>query len=57
MVLFIKTIFAVNPDKIREMRPIIRARKELVVDLQHAIANHISRVGVSSINGDDNDSF
>ncbi|MBQ9292323.1 MAG: hypothetical protein IJ211_03535 [Campylobacter sp.] len=57
LVLFIKTIFAVNPDKIREMRPIIRARKELVVDLQHAIANHISRVGVSSINGDDNDSF
>lgn len=57
LVLFIKSIFAVNPDKIREMRPIIRARKELVVDLQHAIANHISRVGVSSINGDDNDSF
>ena len=57
LILFIKTIFAVNPDKIRKMTPIIRARKELVVDLQHAIANHISRVGVSSINGDDNDSF
>ncbi|MEY4505091.1 MAG: hypothetical protein RL154_1388, partial [Pseudomonadota bacterium] len=40
---------AVNPAKVKEMTPIIRARKELVTDLQHAIANHISRIGISSI--------
>jgi hypothetical protein len=49
LVFFIKNIFAVNPNKIKEMTPIIRARKELVTDLQHAIANHISRIGISSI--------
>jgi hypothetical protein len=54
---FIKNIFAVNPKNVREMTPIIRARKEFVTDLQHAIANHISRIGISSIDGDDNDRF
>lgn len=49
LVFFIKNIFAVNPEKIKELTPIIRARKELVTDLQHAIANHISRIGISSV--------
>ena len=49
LALFIRNIFAVNPIKIREMTPIIKARKELVTDLQHAIASHISRIGISSI--------
>lgn len=49
LVFFIKNIFAVNPNKIKEMTPIVRARKELVTDLQHDIANHISRIGISSI--------
>ncbi len=57
LVFFIKNIFAVNPLKVKEMTPIIRARKELVTDLQHAIANHISRIGISSIDGDENDRF
>jgi len=46
---FIKNIFAVNPDKIKEITPMIRARKEFATDLQHAIANHISRIGISSL--------
>jgi len=49
LVFFIKNIFAVNPDKIKEITPMIRARKEFVTDLQHAIANHISRIGISSL--------
>ncbi len=46
---FIKNIFAVNPEKIKELTPMIRARKEFATDLQHAIANHISRIGISSL--------
>jgi len=46
---FIKNIFAVNPDKIKQLTPMIRARKEFATDLQHAIANHISRIGISSL--------
>ena len=46
---FIKNIFAVNPEKIKKLTPMIRARKEFATDLQHAIANHISRIGVSSL--------
>ena len=53
LVFFIKTIFSVNPKIVKEMTPIIRARKEFVNDLQHAIANHISRIGISSIDGFD----
>ncbi len=49
LVFFIKNIFAVNPDKIKQLTPMIRARKEFATDLQHAIANHISRIGVSSL--------
>ncbi|MCT7615077.1 hypothetical protein [Aliarcobacter butzleri] len=51
LALFTRNIFAVNPLKIKEIVPIIRARKEVVTDLQHAIANHISRIGISSIDG------
>lgn len=51
IVLLIKSIFAVNPKKVKKMNPIIRARKELVTDLQHAIASHVSRIGISSIDG------
>ena len=46
---FIRNIFAVNPEKIKELTPMIRARKEFATDLQHAIANHISRIGISSL--------
>lgn len=46
---FIKNIIAVNPEKIKGLTPIIRARKEFATDLQHAIANHISRIGISSM--------
>jgi len=46
---FVKNIFAVNPEKIKELQPILRARKEFATDLQHAIANHISRIGISSL--------
>lgn len=46
---FTRNIFAVNPEKVKEMTPIIKARKEFVTDLQHAIANHISRIGISSV--------
>ena len=46
---FIKNIFAVNPKKIKELTPMIRARKEFATDLQHSIANHISRIGISSL--------
>ncbi len=53
LALFTRNIFSVNPTKIKEMIPIIRARKELVTDLQHAIASHISRIGISSIDGFD----
>lgn len=49
LVFFMKHVFALNPEKVKEMTPIIRVRKELVTDLQHAIANHISRIGISSI--------
>ena len=49
LVFFIKNIFAVNPEKIKELTPMIRARKEFATDLQHAIANHISRIGISSL--------
>lgn len=51
LVFFIKHIFAVNPEKVKQMIPILRARKEFATDLQHAIANHISRIGISSIDG------
>lgn len=53
IVLLIKSIFAVNPNKVKKMKPIIRARKELVTDLQHTIASHVSRIGISSIDGFD----
>jgi hypothetical protein len=46
---FIKNIFAVNPEKVKELTPMIRARKEFATDLQHTIANHISRIGISSL--------
>jgi hypothetical protein len=46
---FIKNIFAVNPEKVKELTPMIRARKEFATDLQHAIANHVSRIGISSL--------
>jgi len=46
---FIKNIFAVNPEKVKELTPMIRARKEFATDLQHSIANHISRIGISSL--------
>lgn len=46
---FIKNIFSVKPEKIKELTPMIRARKEFATDLQHAIANHISRIGISSL--------
>jgi len=49
LVFFIKNIFAVNPEKVKELTPMIRARKELATDLQHSIANHISRIGISSL--------
>jgi len=49
LVFSIKNIFAVNPGKIKELTPMIRARKEFATDLQHAIANHISRIGISSL--------
>jgi len=45
----IKNIFAVNPEKIKQITPMIRARKEFATDLQHSIANHISRIGISSL--------
>lgn len=48
---FIKNIFAINPALLKEICPLIRARKELVNDLQHSISNHISRIGISSIDG------
>jgi|GEM_PF-4448464 len=51
LVFFIKNIFAVNPEKIKQIEPMIRARKEFATDLQHAIANHISRIGISSVDG------
>ncbi len=51
LVFFIKTIFSVNPNIVKEMTPIIRARKEFVNDLQHSISNHISRIGISSVDG------
>jgi len=49
LALFIKNIFAVNPEKVKELTPMIRARKEFATDLQHSIANHISRIGISSL--------
>ncbi len=49
LVFFIKNIFAVNPEKVKELAPMIRARKEFATDLQHSIANHISRIGISSL--------
>lgn len=45
----IKHIFAVNPDLLNNFSLLFRARKELVNDLQHDIASHVSRVGVTSL--------
>jgi hemerythrin len=45
----IKHIFGVNPDFLNNFTLLFRARKELVNDIQHDIANHISRVGVTSL--------
>lgn len=45
----IKHIFAVNPELLNNFTLLFRARKELVNDLQHDIANHVSRVGVTSL--------
>lgn len=51
LVFSIKYIFAVSPNKVREIVPLIRARKELTSDLQQSIASHISRIGISSLDG------
>jgi hypothetical protein len=53
LVFNIKYIFAVLPEKVEEMTPLIRARKELTSDLQQSIATHISRIGISSLDGFD----
>ena len=45
----IKHIFGVNPEFLNGFTLLFRARKELVNDIQHDIANHISRVGVTSL--------
>ena len=49
LILNIKHIFSVNPDFLNHFNLLFRARKELVNDIQHDIASHISRVGVTSL--------
>jgi hypothetical protein len=49
LTLNIKHIFSVNPEFLNHFSLLFRARKELVNDIQHDIANHISRVGVTSL--------
>lgn len=49
IVLNIKHIFGVNPTLVEGLNLLFRARKELVNDIQHNIAYHISRVGVTSL--------
>lgn len=49
LVFLIKNIISINPEKVKQLDPLIRARKEFATDLQHAIANHISRIGISSL--------
>lgn len=49
LVLSLRHIIGVNPDILTDLTLLFRARKELVNDIQHNIAYHISRVGVSSL--------
>lgn len=49
LVLNIKHIFTTNPDFLSNFDLLFRARKELVNDIQHDIASHVSRVGVTSL--------
>ncbi|WP_324171648.1 hypothetical protein [Sulfurimonas sp.] len=49
LVLSLRHIFGVNPEILNDFTLLFRARKELVNDIQHTIAHHISRVGVSSL--------
>ncbi|MCT7642621.1 hypothetical protein [Aliarcobacter butzleri] len=49
MVLNIKHIFGVNPNLLEKLDLILRVRKELLNDIQHDIASHVSRVGVTSL--------
>ncbi len=49
IVLNIKHIFGVNPDLLEKLDLVLRARKELLNDIQHNIAYHVSRVGVTSL--------
>lgn len=49
LLLSLRHIFGANPDILEELTVLFRARKELVNDIQHNIAYHVSRVGVSSL--------
>lgn len=49
LVLSLRHIFGVNPEVLTTLLVLFRARKELVNDIQHNIAYHVSRVGVSSL--------
>ncbi len=49
LVLNIKQLIGLNPEKLNDFDLILRARKELVNDVQHDIASHVSRVGVTSL--------
>lgn len=49
LVLNIKHIFTTNPNFLNNFDLLFRARKELVNDIQHDIASHVSRVGVTSL--------
>lgn len=49
LVLSLRHIFGVNPEVLTDLTILFRARKELVNDIQHNIAYHVSRVGVSSL--------
>lgn len=49
LVLNIKHVFTTNPNFLSNFDLLLRARKELVNDIQHDIASHVSRVGVTSL--------
>lgn len=49
IILNIKHIFGLDPNILESFDLLFRARKELVNDIQHNIAYHISRVGVTSL--------
>ncbi len=49
LLLSLRHIFGLNPKTLENLKLLFRARKELVNDIQHNIAYHISRVGVTSL--------